>query len=102
METVIVDFVGIQTAIDKILENTKKIKEQKVALETLVTSLSEDWKDTMYNSYDLYKESTFGLGKDIEQSAVDIDALVELIKTSMQAYKENEDSGEQIIRSVEF
>lgn len=102
METVTVDFVEVETAIGKILEETGKIKEKKNELKTLVTNLSEDWKDTKFESYNLYKNSTFNLAKNIEEGATNIDALIELIKTSMQEYKKNEDSGEHAIINIGF
>ena len=102
METVIVDFVAIEEAINIISENTTKMKENKSSIETLITNLGESWIDTISNSYNLYKESSFGLSKDIEINATDIEALISSIKTSMEIYKENEDSGEQTINNIEF
>lgn len=102
METVIVNFVEIEQSLKTIKENTTKMKSQKAALENLVTSLGEDWKDSISNSYGLYKDSSFNLAKDIESGATEIENLSKLIEEAMKEYKDNEDSGETIIRSVEF
>lgn len=102
MKPVIVNFVEIENALKVINENITKIKEKKGDLESLVTGLGEDWKDSISNSYDLYKDSSFNLAKDLENGAIELLTLSELIETSMQIYKNNEDSGETIIRSIDF
>lgn len=102
MKPVIVNFVEIENALKVINENITKIKEKKGNLESLVTGLGEDWKDSISNSYGLYKDSSFNLAKDIESGATEIENLSKLIEEAMKEYKDNEDSGETIIRSVEF
>ena len=102
MKPVIVNFVEIENALKVINENITKIKEKKGNLESLVTGLGEDWKDSISNSYDLYKDSSFNLAKDLENGAIELLTLSELIETSMQIYKNNEDSGETTIRSIDF
>lgn len=102
METVVVGFLEIENAIQKITTNLAEIRTTKTSFETKVTELAKDWVDTIANSYSAYRDSTFKITKDIETNIVEIEMLIKKIEEALTIYKENETKGEQSINSVEF